>query len=124
LSPQPESLVAVVISTQSEIAAILGEFLAYDGYQVRIRVGTEPLTTILDNHRPRLVLVDVDYPEGFSPEFIERARRAGAAIVAFSPSRHELEVRRLAAPHNLAAFGCPLRLGRLRDTLRVALLAS
>lgn len=124
LSPQLVSLVAVVISTQAEIAAILCELLAHNGYQARIEDGTEPVAAMLDRVRPRLVLIDVDHPEGFTAGFIERARSVGAAVVAYSPSRHELEVRALAAAHNLAAFGCPLRLNRLRAALRVALRAD
>jgi DNA-binding response OmpR family regulator len=124
LSPQLASLVAVVISTQAEIAGILCEFLAHDGYQARIEDGTEPLAAVLDRVRPRVVLIDVDHPDGFSAGFIERARGIGAAVVAYSPSRDEREVRSLAAAHNLAAFGCPLRLTRMRAALRAALRAD
>jgi DNA-binding response OmpR family regulator len=123
LSPQPGSLIAVVISAEAEIAAILREFLTHDGYQVRAEDGSESLDVLLDHVRPRLVLVDVDHAEAFSAGFIERARGVGAAVVAFSPSRDDPEVRELAAAHNLAGFAFPLPLRRFRDTLRAALAA-
>jgi DNA-binding NtrC family response regulator len=121
VSSPPGSLIAVVISTEPDTSAILREFLTHDGYQVRIEDDGQPLDVMLDHIRPRLVLVDVDHAEAFSIAFIEKARRAGAAVVAYSPSRHELEVRDIAAVYNLAAFAFPLRVSRFRDTLRAAL---
>jgi hypothetical protein len=123
MNSQPGSIVAVVISPEAEIAALLRQFLAYDGFQIQTGNGSESLDAVLDHTRPRLVLVDVDHPEAFSAGFIERARGVGAAVVAYSPSRHEREVRQLAAAYNVAAFGLPLRLSRFRDTLRAALVA-
>jgi CheY-like chemotaxis protein len=123
LSPDPGPLIALVISTEAEIAAILRELLTHDGYRVRTEDGSEPLDLVLDRLRPRLVLIDVDHPVAFSAAFIERARGIGAAVVACGPGRHEGEVRALAAVHNLAAFGFPIRLSQFRETLRAALSA-
>ncbi len=122
-SPDPGSLIAIVISTEAEIAAILLQLLTHDGYQARTEDGSEPLDVVLDRVRPSLVLIDVDHPVAFSAAFIERARRIGAAVVAFGPGRHEGEVRALAAVHDLAAFGFPIRLSQFRETLRAALSA-
>jgi DNA-binding response OmpR family regulator len=122
LRPESRPLVAIVISTETEIAAILRQLLTHDGYQVWSEEGSEPLDAVLERVRPRLVLVDVDHLEAFSSGFIKRARGIGAAVVAFSPGRHEGEVRVLAATHGLAAFGLPLRISQFRDTLRAALL--
>jgi CheY-like chemotaxis protein len=124
LSPDPGPLIAIVISTEAEIATILRELLTHDGYQVRTEDGSEPLDVVLDRLRPRLVLIDVDHAVAFSAAFIERARGIGAAVVACGPGRPEGEVRALAAVHNVAAFGFPIQLSQFRETLRAALSAS
>jgi len=111
--------VAMVITREPSTAAILRAFLAVDGYEVAGDLDTKPLDGLL-RFNPRLILVDVDHQDGFSPDFIEHARRRGVAVVAYSPSRTETETRRIAASLGLSAFGFPLRPSRFRETIRTA----
>lgn len=110
----------MIISTDSLIAALLAAWVQIERMQPLFAAADEPLMTVIGSNRVDLCIVDVDHPDGASPEFVARARRAGLPVVLFSPGRTAQEVRERAALHDCTWFPLPGSRELFAQTLRRA----
>jgi DNA-binding response OmpR family regulator len=115
-------LIVLIVSTDSPTAMLLGAFAEVEGYSVEIHddVRETPEAAIARAH-PNLILLDVDHPDGFAPDFLELLREAGIPAVAFSPGRLTSEVVERAAPYGLPALTSPIDPGAFATVLREAI---
>lgn len=111
----------LIVSTDSPTATLLGAFAEVEGYEVSIHDDArESPHAAIDRSRPDLILIDIDHPDGFAPEFLERLRKSGIRAVAFSPGRLTSEVRERAEPYGLPTITLPIDPAAFRAQLRQA----
>ena len=109
----------LIVSTDSPTATLLGAFAEVEGYHVEIHDDArETPEDAVRRARPTLILIDIDHPDGFAPDFLEELQDRGIPAVAFSPGRLTSEVLERVRPYGLpmvtlpidpAAFGAVLR---------------
>jgi len=99
----------LIVSTDAPTATLLGAFAEVQGYDVEIHEDARetPVAAIHRSH-PHLILVDIDHPDGFAPEFLARLRQNGIPAVAFSPGRLTSEVIERAKPYGLPTITLPI----------------
>ncbi len=112
----------LIVSTDSPTATLLGAFAEVEGYEVSIHddARESPLAAIR-RARPDLILLDVDHPDGFAPDFLRELRASGIRAIAFSPGRLTAEVRERAEPYGLPTITLPIDPSSLRAVLRRAI---
>ena len=111
----------LIVSTDSPTAALLGAFAQVEGYEVRIHDDPrESPHAAIVRARPDVVLIDIDHPDGFAPEFLGYLRAEGVRAVAFSPGRLTSEVRERAEPYGLPTITLPIDSATFRALLRQA----
>lgn len=99
----------LIVSTDSPTATLLGAFAEIEGYEVDIHDDArEKPEDAVSRARPHLILLDIDHPDGFSPEFLEQLRAEGIPAVAFSPGRLTSEVLERARPYGLPTITLPI----------------
>ncbi len=115
-------LTVLIVSTDSPTATLLGAFAEVEGYAVEIHDDArETPHAALSRVHPNLILLDIDHPDGFSPDFLERLREGGIPAVAFSPGRLTSEVVERARPYGLPALPLPIDPGAFGAVLRGAM---
>jgi DNA-binding response OmpR family regulator len=111
----------LIVSTDSATATLLGAFAEVEGYDVEIHDDArETPDDAIRRARPHLILIDIDHPDGFAPQFIRGLKREGIAAVAFSPGRLTSEVLERAQPYGLPAITLPIDPGAFASVLRQA----
>jgi DNA-binding response OmpR family regulator len=109
----------LIVSTDSNTATLLGAFAEVEGYDVEIHDDArETPQDAVRRARPHLILVDIDHPDGFAPEFLDGLRREGIPAVAFSPGRLTSEVLERAQPYGLPMIVLPIDPGAFAAVLR------
>ena len=99
----------LIVSTDSPTATLLGAFAEVEGYDVEIHDDTrESPEAAVRRARPHLILLDIDHPDGFAPDFLADLRQRGVPAVAFSPGRLTAEVREKAEPYGLPTITLPI----------------
>ncbi len=99
----------LIVSTDSPTATLLGAFAEVEGYDVEIHDDArETPEAAIRRARPHLILIDIDHPDGFAPEFLLHLRREGIPAVAFSPGRLASEVLERAQPYGLPTITLPI----------------
>lgn len=99
----------LIVSTDSPTATLLGAFAEVEGYEVQIHDDArEAPEDAVARARPHLILLDIDHPDGFAPDFLEQLRKAGIPAVAFSPGRLNAEVLERARPYGLPTIVLPI----------------
>jgi CheY-like chemotaxis protein len=111
----------LIVSTDSATATLLGAFAEVEGYHVTIHDDArETPDNALKRSRPEIILIDIDHPDGFAPEFLGVLREQGIAAVAFSPGRLTSEVLERAEPYGLPMITLPIDPGAFGAVLRRA----
>ena len=111
----------LIVSTDSPTATLLGAFAEVEGYDVEIHDDArETPDDAIRRARPHLILIDIDHPDGFAPQFIRGLKREGIAAVAFSPGRLTSEVLERAQPYGLPTITLPIDPGAFAAVLRRA----
>jgi DNA-binding response OmpR family regulator len=99
----------LIVSTDVPTATLLGAFAEVEGYDVTIHDDPrESPGAAVKRTNPEIILIDIDHPDGFVPEFLAALRDAGVAAVAFSPGRLTSEVRERAEPYGLPTITLPI----------------
>ena len=112
----------LIVSTDSPTATLLGAFAEVEGYAVEIHDDArESPDAAVARARPDLILLDIDHPDGFAPDFLEQLRGVGIPAVAFSPGRLTSEVLERARPYGLPALTLPIDPSAFGAVLREAL---
>jgi hypothetical protein len=109
--------IALIVSTDAVIAALLGVYAEAVGYRAAFDEGDSSPGDAVAEYRPAVILVDVDHRDGFSPAFIRRQQAAGIPVVVFSPRRDPHEVEYLAHPFGVPSFALPIELSGFRGVL-------
>ena len=112
----------LIVSTDSPTATLLGAFAEVEGYDVEIHDDAReaPVAAIRRSH-PHLILVDIDHPDGFAPEFLDQLREDGIPAIAFSPGRLTSEVLERARPYGLPTITLPIEPAAFAAVLRRAI---
>ncbi len=111
----------LIVSTDSPTATLLGAFAEVEGYEVFIHDDArESPHAAIQRARPDLILLDIDHPDGFAPDFLGELRALGVRAIAFSPGRLMSEVRERAEPYGLPTITLPIDPPSLRAVLRQA----
>src|SRR5262249_33848936 len=111
----------LIVSTDSPTATLLGAFAEVEGYSVEIHDDArESPDDAVSRARPHFILMDIDHPDGFAPEFLEQLRAIGIPAVAFSPGRLTSEVLERARPYNLPTITLPIDPASFAAVLRHA----
>jgi DNA-binding response OmpR family regulator len=114
-------LTVLIVSTDSNTATLLGAFAQVEGYDVEIHDDVrETPENAIRRARPHIILIDIDHPDGFAPEFLNGLQREGVAAVAFSPGRLTSEVLERAQPYGLPMITLPIDPGAFAAVLRRA----
>jgi DNA-binding response OmpR family regulator len=114
-------LTVLIVSTDSPTAALLGAFAQVEGYDVEIHDDArERPEDAIRRARPHIILIDIDHPDGFAPEFLNGLQRQGISAVAFSPGRLTSEVLERAQPYGLPMITLPIDPGAFGAVLRRA----
>jgi DNA-binding response OmpR family regulator len=112
----------LIVSTDSPTATLLGAFAEVEGYNVAIHDDARETPDVaIRRARPHLILIDVDHPDGFAPEFLEELQRNGIPAVAFSPGRLTSEVLERARPYGLPTITLPIEPAAFAAVLRGAI---
>jgi DNA-binding response OmpR family regulator len=112
-------LTVLIVSTDSPTATLLGAFAEVEGYEVEIHDDArETPDNAIRRARPHLILIDIDHPDGFAPEFLGQLRDEGIPAVAFSPGRLTSEVLERAQPYGLPMITLPIDPGAFAAVLR------
>jgi len=112
-------LTVLIVSTDSPTATLLGAFAEVEGYDVEIHDDArETPDEAIRRARPHIILIDIDHPDGFAPEFLNGLRREGISAVAFSPGRLTSEVLERAQPYELPIITLPIDPGAFATVLR------
>jgi DNA-binding response OmpR family regulator len=115
---EPTSLgIALIVSTDAMIGALLGVYAEAAGYRAAFDDGDRSPADAVGRYRPTVILVDVDHRDGFSPAFIRRQQEAGIPVIAFSPRRERHEVEQRARAFGLPSFALPIELSGFRGVL-------
>src|SRR5215469_2093533 len=111
----------LIVSTDSPTATLLGAFAEVEGYDVEIHDDArEKPEAAITRARPHLILLDIDHPDGFAPDFLEQLREEGIPAVAFSPGRLTSEVTERARPYGLPTITLPIDPASFAAVLRRA----
>ena len=111
----------LIVSTDSPTATLLGAFAEVEGYEVSIHDDArESPHAAIRRSRPDLILIDIDHPDGFAPDFLGHVRTEGIRAVAFSPGRLTSEVHERAEPYGLPTITLPVDPAAFRALLRQA----
>jgi DNA-binding response OmpR family regulator len=114
-------LTVLIVSTDSPTAILLGAFAEVEGYNVEIHDDAREMPEdAIRRSRPHLILIDIDHPDGFAPEFLQGLEREGISAVAFSPGRLTSEVLERAQPYGLPMITLPIDPGAFAAVLRRA----
>jgi DNA-binding response OmpR family regulator len=109
----------LIVSTDSPTATLLGAFAEVEGYEVSIHDDArESPYAAIQRSRPDLILLDIDHPDGFAPDFLRELQASGIHAVAFSPGRLTSEVRERAEPYGLPTITLPIDPAAFRTELR------
>lgn len=112
----------LIVSTDSPTATLLGAFAEVEGYEVEIHDDArERPEDAIARARPHLILVDIDHPDGFAPDFLDQLREIGIPAVAFSPGRLTSEVLERARPYGLPTITLPIEPVHFGAVLRRAI---
>lgn len=112
----------LIVSTDSPTATLLGAFAEVEGYEVRIHDDTrETPEAALRRSHPHCILLDIDHPDGFAPDFLDQVRHEGIPAVAFSPGRLTSEVLERAGPYGLPMITLPIDPAAFAAVLRQAI---
>jgi DNA-binding NtrC family response regulator len=111
----------LIVSTDPVIGALLGLLAEVEQHRPVYDQGDESPQAALNRHRPRLVLLDVEHPDGFSPEFLARAEREGVKIVVFGHRDLPSEVRQQAEARDITWLALPTDRATFGRTLAEAL---
>lgn len=112
----------LIVSTDSPTATLLGAFAEVEGYDVEIHEDArERPEDAVARARPHLILLDIDHPDAFAPDFIEQLRQDGIPAVAFSPGRLTSDVLERARPYGLPTIALPIDPGTFGAVLRQAI---
>jgi DNA-binding NtrC family response regulator len=100
----------LIVSTDDRVNILVGAFVEYAGHRPVFHNDPAELPQVaVDRHQPRLIIVDIDHPDGFSPAFIEYQREIGRPVVAFSASRLDEEVSAAALRLSVPYFSFPIK---------------
>jgi DNA-binding response OmpR family regulator len=109
----------LIVSTDSPTATLLGAFAEVEGYQVEIHDDVrETPHAAVRRANPQVILIDIDHPDGFAPDFLEHLKREGIPAVAFSPGRLTSEVEERARPFGLRMITLPIDPAGFASVLR------
>jgi DNA-binding response OmpR family regulator len=112
----------LIVSTDLSTATLLGAFAEVEGYDVQIHDdGRETPAAAIRRSQPNLILVDIDHPDGFAPEFLHELRQNGIPAVAFSPGRLTSDVLERARPYELPMITLPIDPAAFAAVLRRAI---
>lgn len=115
-------LTVLIVSTDSPTATLLGAFAEVEGYAVEIHDDArETPDDAISRARPDLILLDIDHPDGFAPDFLDQLREGGIPAVAFSPGRLTSEVLERARPYELPTLTLPIDPAAFAAVLREAI---
>ena len=114
----------LVVSTDPVIGGLVGLLVELDGQRPVFDEGYESPQAALTHYQPRLVLVDVEHRDGFSPAFLAHAEREGVRVVAFGHRHPAGEVERRAAECGVRYVLLPPDLATFQRTLAEALGAA
>jgi DNA-binding response OmpR family regulator len=111
----------LIVSTDSPTATLLGAFAEVEGYDVSVHDDArETPNAAIRRARPHLILIDIDHPDGFAPDFLRHLESEGIPAVAFSPGRLTSEVLERTRPYGLPAITLPIDPGAFATVLRRA----
>jgi len=101
-------LTVLIVSTDAIIGALLALHAEVHGYRAVVAEDDETPNTAVARCSPRIILVDLDRSDAFSPTFVAQQRAAGRCVIAFSPKRLAAEVRAQAEGFSLQFFAMPV----------------
>ena len=114
----------LVVSTDPVIGGLLGLLVELEEHRPVYAAGEPSPQAALVRHRPQLVLVDVEHRDGFSPEFLAHAERAGVNVLAFGHRHPAGEVHRRAVECGVPYVLLPIDRATFARTLSEALNAT
>ena len=101
-------LTVLIVSTDPVIGALLALYVEVHQYRAAVLEEGEPPATAVTRSDARILIVDVEHRDGFTPAFIAGQRAAGRRVIAFSPKLLLQEVRQRAEVLDIEAFAMPL----------------
>jgi DNA-binding NtrC family response regulator len=107
----------LVVSTDPLLGALLGAMIELSGDRPVFHEGFDSLQAAVDAHRPRVILIDVDHPDGTSIEFMRRQWRAGIAVVLYGPRERAEDALHVVGPSSSSWLGLPIGYDTLARTI-------
>jgi hypothetical protein len=113
--------VALIFSTDSLAAALLGAAVELAGFVVHFPNPGESPREALMRTRPTVALIDCDHEDACTESFFGPAMMTGATIGIFSSKRSRRTLESIAAEFGVRMFGLPIEFDELARILDGAL---
>ena len=113
-----EERAVLILSEDPIAAALLGALIETLGYEVRFASAPETPDESLRRTRPRVALIDGEYPAAYSEDVLGRAMMRGISVVIFCNKEVCARVRELVVAHNLGTLLMPPDVRELELVLR------
>ncbi|MFN2635462.1 MAG: hypothetical protein ABR585_00325 [Gemmatimonadaceae bacterium] len=97
----------LILAREDVVAALLGLMVELRGFEPRFLRAGDDVADTLERDRPRIVVIDCDFPD-CGEILLEKIRRAGAKPILFSPFRMLAEVRDVATRLGVGSFTLPM----------------
>src|SRR5690349_12405449 len=108
----------LILSEDAVAAALLGALVETLGYEVRFANPPEAPDESFRRERPRVALIDGDYPAAYGDDVLGRATMRGICVVIFGNREVCSRVRALALEHNIETLLMPPDVKELDLVLR------
>ena len=119
-----EATLVLVLSTDPLGAALVAMLVEAEGGVAAFAHPGELARDAVRRVRPRVVLVDCDYPGGCEPALVGPATMMGTGVVLLAPPRRADEVARCAERLGVGLLRLPPEPGELRAALAAASAAA